>query len=112
APRVNAVCPRFPCGRFCRHNLGGWSYQGRGGVTMAAQGRHGRPRSWRPLEPAMPDEPPVERTLVPAQTVVTQGTVHSMDHSLVPPPPLGTQRPLPRVEGYDLLEEVGQGGMG
>jgi serine/threonine-protein kinase len=31
---------------------------------------------------------------------------------LVPPPPLTTERPLPRIDGYEVLAEVGQGGMG
>ncbi len=60
----------------------------------------------------MPDEPPPgERTLLTGHTVVSEQTVNSVG-GLLPPPPLRAERPLPRVDGYDVLAEVGGGGMG
>jgi tetratricopeptide (TPR) repeat protein len=65
-----------------------------------------------PLEPAMSDEPPrVEPTVTPAHTIRSEGTINTVP-GLLPPPPQRTERPLPRVEGYDVLDEVGKGGMG
>src|SRR5262245_62112831 len=61
-------------------------------------------------EPTMPDpKPRPEFTIAPAPTLVTFDDAQG----LAPPPaPSPTARPLPRVEGYDVLAEVGRGGMG
>src|SRR5262245_46602578 len=61
-------------------------------------------------EPTMPDpKPRPEFTIAPAPTLVTFDDAQG----LAPPPaPSPTARPLPRVEGYDVLDEVGKGGMG
>jgi tetratricopeptide (TPR) repeat protein len=47
-------------------------------------------------------------TIAPARTEITFDPAHG----LAPPAPAPTARPLPRVDGYDVLGEVGQGGMG
>jgi tetratricopeptide (TPR) repeat protein len=63
--------------------------------------------------PSGNDSPRSGRTLVPAPTVVTEKTIQSVQAALLPPAPLPrTERPLPRVEGYDVLAEVGGGAMG
>jgi WD40 repeat protein len=51
-----------------------------------------------------------------AQPIITPPTVSTSPSTVgsVPLPPLGVRDewPLPRVEGYEVLEELGQGGMG
>jgi hypothetical protein len=61
----------------------------------------------------MSDEPlRAEHTLPPQHTVRSEGTIDTVTGPLLPPPPVRTERPLPRVDGYDVLAEVGKGGMG
>jgi WD40 repeat protein len=62
-------------------------------------------------EPAMANEvSAVESTISPVPTVV--GGVETVGSEHIPPLPVRDERPLPRVEGYEVLEELGQGGMG
>jgi serine/threonine protein kinase len=53
-----------------------------------------------------------QRNLTPPGALLTVGTIQGDGGVLLPPPPLRSERPLPRIDGYEVLEEVGQGGMG